>query len=386
MTLIPLDPEIVAADLRPPILADLARRARRRNRRRRVTGAAAVLATVAAAGVLGWPQGRHVAPVIPESPAETYVSPDLPGRPERHLYMVPLNRTAAVSVDRTGCRITVRLTIDSGRTWTRPGGPPPVENCADDMAIGYTIVGIRAYRFTIAGGTWFTADAGRTWTAPRAGDTVVEAFGSGPHGTSLECVYGCDRPRAVDPATGRLMVLRNGPPLRRLHSAIYADQSTIWAVGAGEPGTPMWASHTNDLGRTWSAPVDLPVSTEEINILASGPNRAYVYTLTAEGRDVYRTDDGGRSWTKLELPVTFFSGLAETSTGRLILIASTVSHPMAAWVSTDGGETFAAPVPLDLQSPFSSGSIGGLIMVSGEDKVLHVHDGTGWYEIQPPGW
>lgn len=391
MTLTPLDPDTVTASLRPPPLADLARKARRRTRRRRVTAAAAVLATLAGAVMLTGPFGTGQPDTPPatssptQSPTENavrYVSPDLAGPPDEHLYMRPLDRTTAVSVDRTGCRITVRLTTDAGRTWTAPGGPPAPENCTSGTveARPLTVVDILAYRITIAGRSWFTTDAGRTWTSA-PGDRVVDSFPPGRRGESLECAEGCDRPRAVDPATGGLLVLRSGPPFERFWNVVRADRNVLWAIEkAGRPR----ASHSTDGGRTWSAPVDLPATTEDVNIVASGPDRAYVTWLTNEPRfRIYRTDDGGRTWTELDLPGGYFNNLTETATGRLIIL-SLQSGPQA-WTSTDRGATFTGPMTLDVPAPLSGGNVPGLVVASGDDRARHVNDGTGWYTIQPPG-
>ena len=397
MTLTPLDPDTVTAYLRPPPLADQARHARRRTRRRRVTGAAAVLATLAGAVLLTGPFGTGQPDTPVASPTgsptgsstekvEKYVSPDLAGPPDEHLYMRPLDRTTAVSVDRTGCRITVRLTTDAGRTWTAPGGPPAPENCTSGSveALPLTVVAILAYRITIAGRSWFTTDAGRTWTTT-PGDRVVDSFPPGRRGESLQCAEGCDRPRAVDPATGGLLVLRSGPPFERFWNAVRADQNVLWAIEKAEPGRRPRASHSTNGGRTWSAPLDLPATTEDVNIVASGPDRAYVTWLTGEPRfRVYRTDDGGTTWTELELPGKYISGLAETATGRLIIRSG--SEPgQPVWISTDRGATFTGPMTLDLPGPLSGGTVPGLVKVSGDDRVVHVNDGTGWYTIQPPG-
>jgi hypothetical protein len=386
MTITPLDPDVVAADLRPPALEDLARRARRRNRRRRVTGAAAVLTTLAAAVTVAVTAQGPLDPAREKPagpPPERYVSTDLPGRPAEHLYMLPLDRATAVSVDRTGCRITVALTTDAGATWTRPGGPPP-ENCTPDarIEISYTIVDTRAYRFTIAGRSWFTTDAGRTWTVPPR-DRVVDSFAAGLPGRRLECVNGCDKPRAVDPATGGLLVLRRDPPFRKLIQAVWADENTVWVAGAPEAGRPPRVSHSENRGRTWSAPVDLPLTENDVNLVPAGPRRAYVSFLTAEPRFAwFRTDDGGRSWTELDLPSTH-AYLGVTAAGHLLMDINT-DNGREVRTSTDGGATFAGPMTVDVPAPSSGGMAHGMVKVSGADGVLRVNDGTGWYEIRPP--
>jgi photosystem II stability/assembly factor-like uncharacterized protein len=389
MTFTPLDPDVVAADLRPPPLADLAKRARRRTHRRRLTGGAAALTTLAAAVALAWPldAGRQPdAPAeVPESPVTRYVSPDLAGSPEQHLFMVPLNRTVAMSVGRTGCRITVQLTTDAGTTWTRPGGPPPVENCTPgaDLPLRYTIVKADAYRFTIADRSWFTTDAGRTWTTPPR-ERVVDAFPAGQAGTWLECVNGCDRPRAVDPATGGLLALRGGPPFNRLIQAVWADADTVWAAGAPEAGRPPRVSHSENRGRTWSVPVDLPTTSDNINLEPAGPRRAYVSVLADEPRLAwFGTDDGGRNWTELDLR-SDFARLTVSAAGPLLMSFNSPTGQQV-WTSTDGGATFSGPSTVDIPAPSSGGTVRGMVVASGEDRVLHLHDGTGWYAIRPPG-
>lgn len=397
MTLTPLDPDVVAADLRPPPLADLARRARRRTRRRRITGAAAVTATLAAAVALTgpfWPEeprppAATASPQASTVPTEStkYVSPDLVGPVERHLLTVPLDRVTAVAVEQTGCRITIRLTTDAGRTWTRPGGPPTrLSQCeqVDDLQISYTILDTRSYRFTIAGLSWFTTDAGRTWTEPPP-DRVVDAFGPGQPGTYMNCVNGCDRPRAVDPGTGGLLTLRNGPPFDRLTHAVWAaDPNTLWAVSEPAGSGPARASHSDDSGRTWSAPRDLP-ATGGVDLVAVDSRRAYVSVFTSEPRfAVYRTDDGGATWTELD-PPSPFSRVTVTATGLLLVSdMSPTRTSRIVWTSADGGTTFAGPMSQDAPAPSSAGFFAGMVTATGDDRVLHVNDGTGWYAIQPP--
>jgi photosystem II stability/assembly factor-like uncharacterized protein len=379
VTITPLDPDIVGADLRPPPLADLARRARRRRQRLRVTGVAAVISTLAAAAVLAGTlgSGRPVTPATTEWP-------------EIHGDPIVLNRTSAVWLGQTGCGVTMRLTIDSGRTWTPPGGPPALKKCTPGVSpmpsFTYTIVGFYIYRVTIEGTAWFTRDAGRTWTTPPAGDVVAEAFASGSQGASLECVSGCDRPRMVDPATGQLQAIRTDLPFPRLLKAVHADQSTIWAVGAPEPGLPLRATHSNDLGRTWSPPADLPTTDENLTLLATGPRRAYVVSNSREGRGpaVHRTDDGGRTWTELDLPTQDLLGLAENARGRLLL-TSWGAGRVEAWLSTDAGASFTGPMPVDAPDPKRGGTGAGLVWVAGSDNLIRVNDdGTAWHTIEPP--
>jgi hypothetical protein len=381
MLITPLDPDIVTARLRPPPLAELAHRATRRNRRRRVTGGAAVVAVLIAAAVFAGTPGSHR-----QDDSATTDPPVL------HTDPVVLNRTTVLWVGQTGCGVTVRRTIDSGRTWTPPGGPPPLDNCVPGVspmpAISYTVIGIDWYWFRIADTTWYSSDAGRTWTTPPAETRVVDRFASGPFGPVPGCVSGCDRPRQVDPATGGLMVLSTDLPFPRLTTAVWADANTIWAIGAPDPGAdqPLKATHSEDLGRTWSPPVDLPVVDQQPTLVATGPRRAYLLSRPQNGAGarLHRTDDGGFTWVEIDLPTTTVTGLAENHRGRLILSTQT-SGQVAAWYSTDAGTTFTGPVPVDVPDPERGGVGAGLVWAAGSDDVVYVNDeGTTWHAITPP--
>jgi hypothetical protein len=390
MTLTPLDPDAVAAHLRPPPLADLAGKARRRNRRRRVTGAAAVLATIAAAAALTLPSGsgQPDPPAVTDAPqprpTETYTSPVLTGPPPDLRFTIALDRTSAVAFGQSGCVVTVQLTTDAGRSWTDPGGPPPVEGCrpGTELPFDQTVLGVDTYRIVIAGRGWFTTDAGRTWT-PAPADREVGEFPPGRPGATLRCEGGCDRPRAVDPRTGGSVALRKDPPFERYQQADWADPNTIWAAETPKPGRKQRASRSSDRGRTWSAPFDLPVEGGG-NLVAVGPRRAYFVALGNEPRfTVYRTENGGRTWTELTMPVDLPIGVTETATGELITLGSAL-HGLEAWVSVDGGATFTGPMTMEAPKPLSAGLGGGLAYATDGENVVHVHDGTGWYEIRPP--
>jgi hypothetical protein len=385
MTLTPLDPEIVAAHVRPPALADLARTARRRRRRRRVTGVAALLATAAAATTLTLPSGSgQPADDLPRPrPTETYTSPARIGKPQFR-YTVVLDRTSAVAFGQSGCYVTVQLTTDAGRTWTAPAGPPPAEGCANEMPFEQTVLDADTYRVAVGGRGWFTTDAGRTWT-PAPADREVGAFPPGRPNTTLECESGCDRPRVVDPDTGGLLVLRTKPPFKQYREADWAGPDTIWVVEKETPNSnrKLRAARSNDRGRTWSDPFDLPLK-HGGNLVPTGSRTAYFERLTGTGMDLYRTNDGWRNWTWRTLPMEQPVGVTETATGELIVLADALDG-MEGWVSTDGGRSFTGPAPVHLSRPSSAGLGRGLAYATDGENVTHVYDGTGWYTIQPPG-
>ncbi|GIJ57813.1 WD40/YVTN/BNR-like repeat-containing protein [Virgisporangium aurantiacum] len=390
MTLTPLDPEVVAAHLRPPPLADLARTARRRKRRRWVTGAAAVASTVAAATLAlplgsGHPEPPAITDLPQPRPTQTYTSPPLPSPPRFHRFMTVLDRTTAVSFGQTGCAVVVQLTTDSGRTWTTPGGPPPLADCnpSTDVPFEQTVLDAATYRVAIAGRGWFTTDAGRTWT-PAPADREVGAFPPGRPDTTLECESGCDRPRAVDPDTGGLLTLRTDPPFKQYREADWADPDTIWVVEKETPnsGRKLRAARSNDRGRTWSEPFDLPLK-HGGNLVPTGPRKAYFERLTSTGMDLYRTDNGGQDWTWRTLPMESPIGVTQTATGELIVLAGVLAG-MDGWVSTDRGKTFTGPATIPLSRPSSGGLGRGLAYGTDSEKTTQVYDGTGWYEIPPP--
>ncbi len=138
------------------------------------------------------------------------------------------------------------------------------------------------------------------------------------------------------------------PPLSDGVVSVVFDQaqpSTVYAGGLGG------LARSTDNGMTWS-----PLSTSDAQLLAIAPsNRSRLYrfgfTDLSHSQDIslFRSDDGGTSWTLTQLPEQFWGGVlaiaVDPGDAQSLWVASgpgTVSH------STDGGATWqnvAIPVP-----------------------------------------
>jgi photosystem II stability/assembly factor-like uncharacterized protein len=146
------------------------------------------------------------------------------------------------------------------------------------------------------------------------------------------------------------------------------------------------AARSDDLGRTWSAPVDLPTTGRYATLMATGPRRAYVLSHPQDrGTTVHRTDDGGQTWTEIDLPTDDIVALTENDRGEILVAGWTVGPRADAWVSTDSGATFTGPASVDVPAPARAGGGGpGMVWMTGGDYLVHVNDGSGWQVIRPP--
>jgi photosystem II stability/assembly factor-like uncharacterized protein len=150
----------------------------------------------------------------------------------------------------------------------------------------------------------------------------------------------------------------------------FIDDREGWAMPAragvppplgGQCGTPVTLSHTTDGGATWQeiVPTGLPVPGPcRTTIRFADAQRGYIAAYDPAGSPlVYRTADGGRSWTsssRLPDPAGFTTRATTgpiLSTGRLgtfgatVLLTMSPSNPSTGttyvYRSTDGGATWA---------------------------------------------
>ncbi|MEM9168628.1 MAG: hypothetical protein AAGC56_03155, partial [Pseudomonadota bacterium] len=123
-----------------------------------------------------------------------------------------------------------------------------------------------------ARGVYLTEDAGATWTKALAGEN--ETTGA----VDLK----------IDPSNPRI-----------LYAALWDHQRTPWLIRSGGPGSGIWKSV--DGGAAWEELTeDLPDEMGKIGVAPSGakPGRVFAVIEAADEKGgVYRSDDGGESWS-----------------------------------------------------------------------------------------
>ncbi len=163
-----------------------------------------------------------------------------------------------------------------------------------------------------SGGVWKTTDAGRTFT-PTFDDMPVQAIGS-------------------------LAVSRSNPRI------VWAGTGEAWAIRDSDmQGDGIYKS--TDGGVTWKH-MGLPESGRigRVVIHPSNPDIVFACVLgrttgPQQARGVYRTTDGGTTWTQTLFvnPNTGCSGIDIDDRNPAVLIAGTWEVEMKTWVMTSGG-------------------------------------------------
>jgi len=170
-----------------------------------------------------------------------------------------------------------------------------------------------------ARGVYLTEDAGKTWAKVLAGKN--------------------DTTGAVD-----LKINPSNP--RILYAALWNHQRTPWLMRSGGPGSGIWK--TADGGVTWEELTeDLPEEMGKIGIAPSGAKQGLVFAVIEaadEKGGVYRSDDGGESWSQVnktrqvqQRSWYYMDIFADPRDSNTVYV---LSAPFLR--SIDGGKTFSA--------------------------------------------
>ncbi|MEM8706719.1 MAG: glycosyl hydrolase [Actinomycetota bacterium] len=169
---------------------------------------------------------------------------------------------------------------------------------------------------------------------------------------------------------------------RRIFATTWETRRTFWSIDSGGPGSGLW--RTDDGGDTWtnlSENPGLPDGTlGKIGVAVSPAQRGRVWAMVeAEGRKrgLYRSDDHGDTWVKT-------SGKAELA-WRPWYYMHVVAHPtdantvfvldMKAWKSIDGGHEFT-----DFTTPHGDNH-GLWIDPKDPDRMIGADDGGAWVSL-----
>ena len=207
-------------------------------------------------------------------------------------------------------------------------------------------------------------DGGRTWVEDLqlgSGSLLFARLFDAQEGLVMWAYQGGEPLLFVTHDGGRHWIKRQSQILPLPRSCQFPDATDGWCIGHGQTATEVWA--TTDGGVTWSAVGQLPQRPVPTDPAFFDGRDGWVGTgVTGSGERLllYRTQDGGRSWTPIELtpPSTGYPGfgaqlgpMEQLDTGLLATVLMVnegsmgVGSPMAyyAYSSKDDGKTWSGP-------------------------------------------
>ena len=276
--------------------------------------------------------------------------------------------------------------------------------------------GLQRPDLAVGDGIYKSTDAGKTWTHlglrdaqqitaivvdPENPERVFVAAEGHPYGPNAErgVFRSLDGGKTFenilykDENTGAADLVMDPSNPQILYAALWAARVAPWEIRSGEsfviPGSGLYKS--TDGGTTWRPLTKgLPASEDGlarigIAIAPSNPNRIYLSVEAKKNAGVYRSDDAGESWRKVNEdhriggrgPGAMGIAVAPDNPD-LIYVANTTT-----WKSTDGGQTFAgwkgAPGGDDYQrlwiNPENSQIIG---LTADQGAAISVNGGETW--------
>jgi photosystem II stability/assembly factor-like uncharacterized protein len=315
-------------------------------------------------------------------------------------------------------------TTDFGNTWfpifdeQTSGSVGALSIAPSDPNILYVGSGEGLQRPDLAVGDGFykSTDAGKTWTHlglrdaqqitgivvdPKNPDRVFVAVQGHPYGPNVERGVFCsldggktfDKVLYKDENTGAADIVMDPSNPQILYAALWAARVAPWEIRSGEsfviPGGGLYKSA--DGGTTWrEITKGLPGSSDTIGrigiaIAPSNPRRVYLTLEAQKEPGIYRSDDGGESWQRVNEDHRIGGrgpgamGIAVSPDDPdTIYVANTTT-----WKSTDAGKTFAgfkgAPGGDDYQRIWINPTNAQTIALSSDQgAVISVNGGHTW--------
>ncbi|TAN22560.1 MAG: glycosyl hydrolase [Acidobacteria bacterium] len=213
---------------------------------------------------------------------------------------------------------------DGGKTWKYAGLRAAHTTCAiridpRNPEIAYAASMGQVFAPNGEGGVYKTSDGGQTWTKILAG-------GNGTSG-------------AID------VVMAPGNP-NELYASMWQAQRMPWGMSDGGAGSGLYKS--TDGGATWTNLTrnpGLPAGTDGrigVALTAAAPQRVYAIVENKADGGVFRSDDGGATWTRefhgweLRQRAFYYTALYADPKNPDLVYAPEVEF----YVSRDGGKTF----------------------------------------------
>ena len=256
-------------------------------------------------------------------------------------------------------------------------------------------------------GIFKSADGGRSWTNmglvesrhitriivdPVDHDIVyVAALGSlwGPGGDrgvykTTDGGLTWDRVLYVDEDTGVTELVMDPSNNKVLYTATYQRRRSAWGFNGGGPGTAIYKS--TDAGQTWSELTDgLPEGPKGrigLDVYRKNPNIVYARIEHPDDGGIFRSDDGGASWTKMSdtnpRPMYFTQiRIDPVDDHRLYVLGTQL------FVSDDAGRTFrndgAPRVHVDFHAMWIDPNDSDHLMLGGDGGVGISYDRSETY-------
>ena len=272
-------------------------------------------------------------------------------------------------------------TTDYGRTWhpifddqpTGSIGAIAIAPSNPDIVYVGSGEGLQRPDLSVGDGIYRSDDGGRTWTHlglrdgqqipqiavdPRSPDRLFVAVLGHPYGPNEErgLFRSIDGGRTFqkvlyrDPDTGAVDVVLDPSNPDIVYAALWEARQGPWENGAfSGPGSGLYKS--TDGGSTWrQLTTGLPTFEADglgrigIAIAPSRPSRLFLTIDARQNGGLYRSDDGGESWTIVsadprvtERGSDFAEVKVHPTNPDIVFTGSIVT-----WKSTDGGKTFSA--------------------------------------------
>ena len=385
------------ASVRQPVVTRVLARVQLRATRVRMLAGAAVAVLVAGAVVpllrVEPPTQADAGPVTTLPPEPPVVRPmsgvsDMMFTDERHGYAL------RVDCGQFDCDLDLVSTAD-GEHWTarevaRAGTPPRSTGRLHVLGPGEVAVDWSPIDAPYRVGRVYSDDSGRTWTRVPAGlHGTVRAI---PPGATLETTCASSGPTCevtvVLPGSGRSARLATAPPLYRPTAGSVPAAGGRWWVVGRDPRTRGWALAVSaDDGRTWTVSRlswrgkadgqgwTVVAAGEALIATATGDLAGGTYGPMA----IFRSDDGGRSWTRTsgEVP-TGLAGIPVVASDGTLLVNTEDGRGL---MSSDDGRTFTEVRPRYRGVAYWA-RFGYVAESSPDGPVQYSTDGLHWREIR----